>query len=194
MQAGTTIADLNKLLFEYGMAMPNLGDIAYQTISGAISTATHGTGAKLTGIAGQVIGLDIVTGDGSIVSCSATEEKAIFESARVGVGALGALSTVTLQCVPEVQPQGDRRTGPRRQGAGRTSTARRQQRTLRVLLGAAHRVGADQDEQQDRRSPPVASPAFKFFKDKILMENIAFGAVTKARSTRARRPSRACRG
>ena len=47
-QAGTTIADLNELLFQYGMAMPNLGDIAYQTISGAISTSTHGTGAKLT--------------------------------------------------------------------------------------------------------------------------------------------------
>ena len=47
VQAGMTIADLNSTLALYGMALPNLGDIEYQTVSGALATATHGTGSRL---------------------------------------------------------------------------------------------------------------------------------------------------
>ena len=80
--------------------MPNLGDIAYQTVAGAISTATHGTGATLRGLAAQVVGLRIVTGDGEVLACSADVEPEVLHAARVGLGALGAVSTVTLQVVP----------------------------------------------------------------------------------------------
>ena len=100
VQSGITIRALNRALARRGLAMPNLGDIAYQTISGAIATATHGTGSSLGGIATQVIGLELVTGDGSVVRCSADEEPDVFHAARVGLGALGIVSTVTLQCVP----------------------------------------------------------------------------------------------
>lgn len=100
VEAGITISQLNDQLAELGLAMPNLGDIAYQTISGAISTATHGTGTKLGNIATQVVGLEIIAGDGSVVTCSADEEPEVFQAARVSLGALGILSKVTLQCVP----------------------------------------------------------------------------------------------
>jgi L-gulonolactone oxidase len=100
VQAGITIAELNAELAARGLALANLGDIAYQTISGAIATATHGTGIKLGGIATQVVAMSLVTGDGSVVRCSADEEPEVFHAARVGVGALGVVSTVTLQCVP----------------------------------------------------------------------------------------------
>jgi L-gulono-1,4-lactone dehydrogenase len=80
--------------------MANLGDIDAQTISGAISTGTHGTGAGLGGIATQVAGLELVLADGSVVSCSAEQRPDLFNAARVSVGALGVISTVTLQCVP----------------------------------------------------------------------------------------------
>ncbi len=154
-QAGTTIADLNKLLWGYGMAMPNLGDIAYQTISGAISTATHGTGAKKTGIAGQVIALDIVSGDGSIVSCSPTEEKEIFESARVGRRCAGRAVERDVAVRAEVQPARGRRAAAGRRRAREHQRPRRQQRTLRVLLGAPHGLGAHQDEQRNRGRHPA---------------------------------------
>jgi L-gulonolactone oxidase len=100
VQAGMTIARLNEELAVLGLALPNLGDIAYQTISGAISTATHGTGAELGNIATQVVALELVTADGSTVRASADDEPDVFRAARVGLGALGVLSTVTLQCVP----------------------------------------------------------------------------------------------
>ena len=100
VQAGITIARLSEELARHGLAMENIGDVAYQTISGAISTATHGTGERLRNISSQVCALSLVLGDGNVVQCSPTAEADIFKAAQVGLGALGILSTVTLQCVP----------------------------------------------------------------------------------------------
>ena len=100
VQAGMQLSVLNIFLHQHGLAMPNLGDISYQTIAGAISTSTHGTGAQLTGLAGQVESLRIILADGSIVDCSATANRELFDCARVGLGAIGLLSTVTLKVVP----------------------------------------------------------------------------------------------
>jgi len=100
VRSGTTLRELNAALDALGLAMANLGDIDAQTISGAISTGTHGTGARLGGLAVQVAGLELVLADGSIVACSADERPGLFAAARVSIGALGVISTVTLQCVP----------------------------------------------------------------------------------------------
>jgi L-gulonolactone oxidase len=80
--------------------MENLGDIDRQTISGAISTGTHGTGARLRNISAQVEGLELVLGDGSVRHLSADTHPELLRAARVGVGALGAIAAVTLRCVP----------------------------------------------------------------------------------------------
>lgn len=98
--AGTTLGKLNSGLAAFDLAMENLGDIDRQTIAGAISTGTHGTGARLGGLATQVVGLELVTADGSVLSCSATDHPDVFAAARVSVGALGVITAVTLQCVP----------------------------------------------------------------------------------------------
>ena len=98
--AGTGLRKLNAGLAAFDLAMANLGDIDKQTISGAISTGTHGTGARLGGLATQVVALDLVTADGSILHCSAEEHPDVFAAARVSVGALGVISALTLQCVP----------------------------------------------------------------------------------------------
>jgi L-gulono-1,4-lactone dehydrogenase len=109
VRSGTTIRDLNAALDTLGLAMANLGDIDAQTISGAISTGTHGTGAGLGGLATQVTGLELVLADGSVVGCSATERPDLFSAARLSIGALGVLSTVTLQCVPAFTLAADER-------------------------------------------------------------------------------------
>jgi L-gulono-1,4-lactone dehydrogenase len=97
---GTVLADLNEELARLGLAMENLGDIDRQTIAGAISTGTHGTGAKLRNISAQVEGIELVLGDGSVRHLHATTDAELLRAARVGVGALGAISAVTLRCVP----------------------------------------------------------------------------------------------
>jgi L-gulono-1,4-lactone dehydrogenase len=98
--AGTVLADLNEELARLGLAMENLGDIDGQTIAGAISTGTHGTGARLRNISAQVEGLELVLADGSVRRLSAATHPELLRAARVGIGALGAIAAVTLRCVP----------------------------------------------------------------------------------------------
>src|SRR5262249_10151256 len=57
--AGTILAELGEELHRLGLAMENLGDIDRQTIAGAISTGTHGTGARLRNISAQVEGIEL---------------------------------------------------------------------------------------------------------------------------------------
>jgi L-gulono-1,4-lactone dehydrogenase len=97
--AGTVLADLNRELHGLGLAMENLGDIDRQTIAGAISTGTHGTGAKLPNLSAQVEALELVLADGSLREVDAGDAD-LLRAARVGLGALGAISAVTLRCVP----------------------------------------------------------------------------------------------
>jgi L-gulono-1,4-lactone dehydrogenase len=97
--AGTVLADLNEELHRRGLAMENLGDIDRQTVAGAISTGTHGTGAKLRNISAQVVAVELVTADGSVRELDATTPD-LLRAARIGIGALGAISALTLRCVP----------------------------------------------------------------------------------------------
>src|SRR5256885_1820049 len=82
-------------LAAHGLAMENLGDIDVQSIAGAISTATHGTGARLANISSQVRELTLVLADGSTLVCSAEHDAELFRAARVGLGALGVIAEVT---------------------------------------------------------------------------------------------------
>ncbi|MHA7269477.1 D-arabinono-1,4-lactone oxidase [Arthrobacter sp. HLT1-20] len=99
LAGGTRLHDVPALLRPYGLAMENLGDIDRQSIAGAISTGTHGTGLTFGGIATQVRALTLVSGTGEVLQCSETENAEIFSVARVGLGALGIITSVTLQCV-----------------------------------------------------------------------------------------------
>ncbi len=100
VEAGITIQRLDEELATRGLALANLGDIDRQSIAGAISTATHGTGARFGGLATFVRAMELVTADGDVLRCSPDEEPEVFHCARVGLGALGVVTTVTLQCVP----------------------------------------------------------------------------------------------
>jgi len=98
--AGIRLRDLNPYLKAAGLAMPNLGDIDYQSVAGAIATSTHGTGLGFRSIADGVVGLRMVAGDGTVVSCDRTTDPDLLHVARVGLGALGIVTEVTLVCVP----------------------------------------------------------------------------------------------
>jgi L-gulono-1,4-lactone dehydrogenase len=94
--AGMTLRRLNDLLWVHGRALPNLGDIDAQTVSGALATGTHGTGAGYHGIAAQVRGFEIVLADGSVVQADGD----LLRLGRIGLGALGIVTQVTLETVP----------------------------------------------------------------------------------------------
>lgn len=105
VQGGIAIAKLSAQLANHGLAMENLGDIDVQSIAGAISTATHGTGGRLRNLSSQVVALKLVLADGSTLRCAATDAE-LLRAARVGLGALGAISEVTLRCVPSFTLRG----------------------------------------------------------------------------------------
>ena len=112
VQGGMPLRRLSEVLDGHGLAMENLGDIDAQTISGAISTGTHGTGAGFGGLATQVRALELVLPDGSLVRCDATCRPELFAAARVGLGAFGVIATVTLECRPAFVLHADERPMP----------------------------------------------------------------------------------
>ncbi|GAB2511917.1 D-arabinono-1,4-lactone oxidase [Paramicrobacterium agarici] len=98
--AGTRLRDIPRLLARHGLAMENLGDIDSQSIAGAISTGTHGTGAAFRGLAAQVAGATLVTGTGEIMRVDAGSNPELLPAVALSLGALGILVDVTVRCVP----------------------------------------------------------------------------------------------
>ena len=97
VEAGITLHDLGEQLAARGLAMENQGDVDPQTLAGAICTATHGTGGHFRNLSSQVVGVRLVTGGGEVLDIREGDE---LRAARVSLGALGAISAVTLRCVP----------------------------------------------------------------------------------------------
>jgi L-gulonolactone oxidase len=98
VEGGIGLHELGAELAARGLAMENQGDIDLQTLAGAVSTATHGTGARFRNLSAQVAGMRLVTGAGEVVELREGNEALL--AARVGLGALGVISQVTLRCVP----------------------------------------------------------------------------------------------
>ena len=176
--AGTRLSDLNKLLHAEGLALANLGDIAYQTVAGAISTSTHGTGKALTGLAGQVVGMKLINGQGEIIECSKSLNPHIFDVARVSVGALGIITEYTLQAVPSFRLR-----------------ALEQPMRLDDVLENAHDLASAHDHfeffwiphtkwaltKRNNRTEDELQPLprVKGWIEKTFMENYAFGALCR---------------
>ncbi|MGJ0203492.1 D-arabinono-1,4-lactone oxidase [Leucobacter sp. gxy201] len=99
LRAGTRLHAIPELLAPYALAMENVGDIDAQSIAGAISTGTHGTGRGFRGIAAQVRGAVLVTADGELLRVDADHRPELLPAVALGLGALGVLVEVTLQCV-----------------------------------------------------------------------------------------------
>ncbi|GAB2884148.1 D-arabinono-1,4-lactone oxidase [Streptomyces deserti] len=103
VEAGTPLKRLNMALAREGLSLTNMGDIMEQTVSGATSTGTHGTGRESASIAAQIKALELVTADGSVLTCSekgTDEERAVFAAARIGLGALGVVTAITFAVEP----------------------------------------------------------------------------------------------
>ncbi|MFJ3104844.1 D-arabinono-1,4-lactone oxidase [Streptomyces sp. NPDC086835] len=100
VESGTPLKRLNTALAREGLSLTNMGDIMEQTVAGATSTGTHGTGRDSASIAAQIKGLELVTADGSVLTCSEKENPEVFAAARIGLGALGVVSAITFAVEP----------------------------------------------------------------------------------------------
>jgi L-gulono-1,4-lactone dehydrogenase len=100
VEAGIGLRALNELIWGHGMSLENLGDIDKQTISGAVATGTHGTGARFRNISSQIEAMEVVLPDGTLLEVSTTSHSELLPAIRVGLGALGVIATVTLRTMP----------------------------------------------------------------------------------------------
>ncbi|MFD7442765.1 D-arabinono-1,4-lactone oxidase [Streptomyces sp. NPDC059909] len=100
VEAGTPLKRLNAALAREDLSLTNMGDIMEQTVAGATSTGTHGTGRESASIAAQIRGLELITADGSVLHCSEKENPEVFAAARIGLGALGVVSAITFAVEP----------------------------------------------------------------------------------------------
>jgi len=90
--AGTRLSDSGLQLDVIGQAMINLPDIDRQTIAGAISTSTHGTGKGLKSLSGYLTGLRLVTPAGDVMELDGDKDSDLFDAARVSFGSLGIIT------------------------------------------------------------------------------------------------------
>lgn len=184
VEAGITIRELGDELSKLGLALPNLGDIGYQTISGAVSTGTHGTGRTFNGIASQIVGFELVTADGSVVSVhsdSTGDDGETFSCGRVGLGALGALATVTLQCVPAFNLHAVEE--PLRIDAVLDDLDGHLAQNEHFEFYWVPHTRWALTKANNRTDRPAGEGGLKVkakdFYDKVLLENVAFGAVCR---------------
>jgi FAD-linked oxidoreductase len=179
VQAGITIHELSGRLAAHGLAMENLGDIDVQSIAGAISTATHGTGARLRNISSQVSELKLVLADGSTLECSAERDPEVFRAVRVGLGALGVIAEVTLRCVPAFTLHGVDAPAP---------LAETLERFEELALGNDHfeffvfpYAKAALTRTNNRTSqPPRPRGRISAYVNDVLLTNRAFGLLCRA--------------
>jgi L-gulonolactone oxidase len=179
VEAGIGLRALSELIWGYDMALENVGDIDRQTISGAVSTATHGTGARFRNLSSMIEAMELVLPDGTLLEVSPTSGADLLPAVRVGLGALGVIATVTLRTVPAFTIR-------------RTDSPMPLDETLERLQDLAD--GSDHFEfyvfphtdvallRQSERTdePPKPRHAAVEFGQEVILENWVMGAIARA--------------
>ncbi|NXG08070.1 GGLO oxidase, partial [Sakesphorus luctuosus] len=103
VEGGILLSDLNVELDRHGLALANLGAVAEVTAAGVIGTGTHNTGIGHGILPTQVVALTLLCASGDILECSESANPEVFQAARLHLGCLGIVLSVTFQCVEQFQ-------------------------------------------------------------------------------------------
>ena len=176
--AGITLHRLNRVLDEHGLALTNMGDIDKQSLAGAISTGTHGTGLAYGGIATQVRGLRLLLPDGTLIDVDAGHHAELFECARVGLGALGIITRVTLQTVPSFRIRAVETTHTLDEVLEAwPETIRTHDHAEFFFMPGGRNAARKINDRTD--DPPAPLPRSTYLTDKLVGENLAFGVINR---------------
>jgi L-gulono-1,4-lactone dehydrogenase len=179
VEGGVGLREMSELIWGHGMALENLGDIDKQTISGAVSTGTHGTGARFRNLSSMIEAMELVLPDGTLLDVSPASEPELLPAVRVGLGALGVIATLTLRTMPAFSVR-------------RTDSPLPLSETLDRLQDLAD--GSDHFEfyvfphtdtallRQSERTDEPAQPrhAAIEFGQEVILENWVMGAIARA--------------
>ena len=179
VDAGITLRSLADELDAVGLAMPNLGDINVQSVAGAISTATHGTGRSWGNLATTVVGIELVDGTGRVVCCDERNDAELLRVARVGVGALGVVTALTLQCVPAFNLHARETIEQLDDVLADIDTFTRSADHVELYwMPGDGRCQVKRNRRTDEPARPQSRLAYT--RDKYLAENLAFGLACRA--------------
>ncbi len=95
--AGTRMHDVGPLLDEIGQALPNMPDMDYPAMGGAVASSVHATGPRFGSLSSYVVGLTLATPSGDLIECDAIRNRDVFQATRTSVGALGIVTRLRLQ-------------------------------------------------------------------------------------------------
>ena len=174
--AGTKLHLLNPMLDERGLAMENLGDINVQSIAGAVSTGTHGTGIKFGNIATQVIGLTLVTASGDLLEVSETQNRDLFKAAQVSLGTMGVIAKVRLRLVPSYKLDYWRKKSTFTETLAKAEEWRDAHRQFEFYC-FPHAPEVQLKFLDNTDEPVNVNARKKWFAD-VFMENLMFGAMS----------------
>jgi len=179
VEAGISLNELSEALWTHGLSLENLGDIDVQSIAGATATGTHGTGSRLRNLSAGLRELELVTGDGSLVSVSEADDPDAWRAARVSVGALGVVTAVTLQAVPAFTLEGIDATAPLEEVLGRVDELAEGAEHFEFYVFPHSSLAMTRTNRRVARAPEPPSRA-RAWVDDVLLRNHVFGLACAA--------------
>ena len=167
VEAGARVAQVVEAIREHGLTLQNFASIAEQQVGGFVSVGAHGTGAAIPPVDEQVVRLKLVTPAEGTVTLDAETDPLAFKMARVGLGALGVISEVTLQCVDNHKLREDTFVLTRKQIRARHQTLLAAYKHVRymwipytesvVVVGSNPCAWAGEDEDEDKKEDKGAA-------------------------------------
>jgi FAD-linked oxidoreductase len=175
VRAGTRLWALGDALAAHGLAMENLGDINVQSLAGATSTGTHGTGIAFGNLATQIVGMKFLRADGSEASASAVEDPELFAGGRIGLGSLGVLTEISLKLVPSYRLRLERDTMDLEECLARSDELVAANRNFEFYW--MPHSGVVQTKAWNTTDAPVDKHDWKRWVNDVLLENTTFGLL-----------------
>ena len=99
VEAGARVSDVVEHLRPFGLTLQNYASISEQQIGGFVQAGAHGTGALIPPVDDQVVAFDLITPAQGTLHVTRESNPELFDVARVGLGVLGVMGRVTLQCI-----------------------------------------------------------------------------------------------
>ena len=192
VEAGIDLRDMNEAIWGYGLALENLGDIDKQTAAGAVSTATHGTGSRFRNLSSQIEAVELVLPDGTLMEISTEHDPDLLPAARVGLGALGVIATLTFRAIPAFTIRRLDSPLPLEETLEPARRPRRRLGPLRVLRLPPHRRGLLRQSERTDEPPKPRNRALEYGQE-VVLENWVMGAIARARPADAPAGSRRSR-
>lgn len=98
---GVSYAALARRVHRHGLALHNMASLPHISVAGSVATGTHGSGVANGSLASSVREVELVTADGSLRTIGRDDPR--FDGAVTSLGALGAVTALTLDLVPHFE-------------------------------------------------------------------------------------------